>query len=210
GRAIRCLGRPVPARRPAARAAGASGAGRRGPVRGLGADRPGRPLLHGGPALRGDDLVTVRLLLVLLLALVTGGAALAQGVVTATSHPTTRVQSTFAGETITLFGNIEPDASGELPPGPYDVVVVLRGPAADRVVRQKSRQFGLILNSDYALYENLPSFYRVLSSRPLSALADEEVLEAHALTLEGLAGRTLAAAGGTAGLFAAELVRLVP
>lgn len=153
--------------------------------------------------------MAARILLALLLALVAGGVALAQGVVTATSDPTIRVQSTFTGETITLFGNIEPDAAGELPPGPYDVVVVLRGPAADRVVRQKSRQLGLILNSDFALYQGLPSFYRVLSSRPLSALADEEVLEAHALTLEGLADRALAETTGTADTFDAELVRLM-
>src|SRR5690606_12067843 len=66
-----------------------------------------------------------------------------------------------------------------------------------------------ILNSDYALYRNLPSFYRVLSSRPLSALADGEALDTNMLTLEGLAAATLVESNGEPEIFSAELVRLM-
>lgn len=153
--------------------------------------------------------MTARLLLALLFAVFAFASARGQTVVTATSDPTIWIHPTFTGETITLFGNIEPDATGALPPGPYDVVVVIRGPVADRVVRRSTRQFGLILNSDYALYRNLPSFYRVLSSRPLSALADGEALDTNMLTLEGLAAATLVESNGEPEIFSAELVRLM-
>lgn len=151
-----------------------------------------------------------RLLLAFALLVCTLAGARAQSVITATSDPTVSIHSNFSGETITLFGNIESDRlTGAEPDGPYQVAIVVRGPVADRVVRHKSRQFGIVLNSDYALYQNLPSFYRVLSSAPIEAIASPDVRESELLTLESLAARTTSETSGNTEVFNEQLLRLM-
>lgn len=135
------------------------------------------------------------------------GPARGQGAVFANSDPLVTIHSTFTGQTITLFGNIEPGAGGVPERGPYDVIVLVRGPASDRVVRVMERQFGIMLNADQALYQRLPGYYAVLSSRPMADILPPEIVAAPDLSLEGLAGVTLAAGDGAR--FDPELVRLM-
>lgn len=85
-----------------------------------------------------------------------------QGVVFATSDPLVTIHSTFTGQVLTLFGNIEPGQAGVPETGPYDIVIVVRGPASDRVVRVRERQFGMVLNADQASYRRLPGYYAFL------------------------------------------------
>lgn len=152
----------------------------------------------------------LRFLMIVAATLLLATGAKAQGLAVATSDPTVWIHSTFSGETITLFGNIEPDPStGDPPRGPFDVVVVVRGPVSERVVRQRTRQFGIMLNTEYALFSALPSFYRVLSSRPLDGLADPEILEERLLTLEAQAQAAAREATGDMEMFKHELVRLM-
>lgn len=150
-----------------------------------------------------------RALLSLVAIFATCAVAQAQGLVFSTSDPTISIHSNFAGETITLFGNIEPSMDGTPPQGSYDVVLVIRGPVAERVVRHKARQFGLMLNADYALFSSLPSFYRVLSSRPLETLLAPETIIERQLTMEVQAANALAETSGDEALFESELVRLM-
>tara|TARA_R100000365_G_scaffold264_1_gene891 strand:+ start:5316 stop:6077 length:762 start_codon:yes stop_codon:yes gene_type:complete len=154
-------------------------------------------------------VTAVRILLALfaLLAMLTGASA--QGLVFGTSDPTISIHSNFAGETITLFGNIEPSLDGTPPQGTFDVVFVIRGPVEERVVRRKSRQFGIMLNADHALFSGLPSFYRVLSSRPLETILDPEVIAERNLTVQAQAALALEETTGNVALFENELVRLM-
>lgn len=145
----------------------------------------------------------------LLLALLLCAPVGAQELAVATSDPTVRLHSTFSGETVTLFGNIEPDLSGAPPQGPFDVAIVVRGPAADRVVREKGRVLGLVVNADQAVFSGLPSYYRVLSSRPLEQIAAPEVLATRLLTLEAQALATVDRTGEEADVFSAQLARLM-
>src|SRR5690606_15353481 len=116
-------------------------------------------------------------LLILVLALLTSPtAAQSQSLIFGTSDPTISIHSNFSGETITLFGNIEPNVDGTMPEGSYNVIFVIRGPVEERVVRRKTRQFGIMLNADHALFTGLPSFYRVLSSGPIEAILDPEII----------------------------------
>lgn len=109
-------------------------------------------------------LFIARLLVIALAALIVAGSgARAQGVVFANSDPLVTIHSTFTGQTMTLFGNVEPPA-GE---GPFDVIMVVRGPASDRIARLKDRQMGVMLNSQEAVYRRLPGYYAVLSSQPV-------------------------------------------
>lgn len=65
----------------------------------------------------------------------------------------------FTGARVLLFGAFEGDG---------DVVVIIRGPAEDITVRRKEKTAGLIwINRRNVEFATVPSFYRVLSSRPL-------------------------------------------
>lgn len=154
-------------------------------------------------------MTAVRVFLALLMLVAGGAGARAQGLVFATSDPTISIHSNFAGETITLFGNIEPSLDGTPPQGTFDVIFIVRGPVEERVVRRKSRQFGIMLNADYALFSGLPSFYRVLSSRPLEDILDPEVITQRNLTVEAQIASALQETTGNVALFENELVRLM-
>lgn len=145
----------------------------------------------------------------LVMLLLISGAAYAQGLVFATSDPMVNIHSTFTGETMTLFGNIEPDLSGARPEGSFDVIMVVRGPVADRVVRRKARQFGIMLNADYAFYANLPSFYRLVSSRPIASILDADTIDDRVLTTLLQAEDSLRNTTGDAEQFNHELIRLM-
>lgn len=153
--------------------------------------------------------MAIRIVLTFMVVLAMGQLARAQELAFSTSDRIVWLHSNFSGETITLFGNVEPDIAGQAPQGPFDVVVVLRGPAGDRVVRRKARQFGVMLNADYALFSRLPSFYRVMSSRPLATILDAETIAEKALTLELQAAAALSTTNGDEVRFEDELVRLM-
>lgn len=139
--------------------------------------------------------------------LVMVSAAVAQDqveVVFVNSDPVVAVHSNFRGQAITLFGNIEAGAGAST--GPFAVVVLVQGPSSDWVVREKQRQFGLILNSGSAHYMSTPSFYAVLSSSPLAQIVDPDSLGQPRLSLPGMAA--LARMDGAED-FDAEFVRLM-
>lgn len=83
------------------------------------------------------------------------------------------IESDFTGEKILLFGTIEADETIENDPagrGEYDVVVVVRGPHVDLIERRKERVLGIWVNTSSALFENVPGFYAVVSTRPLGII----------------------------------------
>lgn len=143
----------------------------------------------------------------LALALCTALPASAQSVVFANSDPLVTIHSNFAGQTVTLFGNIEPDPGETLDPGVYNIVVLVRGPTSDRVVEMKDRRLGMILTADRAFYRRLPGYYAVLSSAPRNTILGEDDLAQPRLSLEGLANAALAEGDGER--FNPELVRLM-
>lgn len=153
--------------------------------------------------------MVMRLIFLVTTLIVLGASAQAQSLVFGTSDPTISIHSSFSGETVTLFGNIEPDTAGTMPSGAYDIVMIVRGPVEDRVVRRKSRQFGIMLNADYALFSGLPSFYRIASSRPIETLLDAETIDRRQFSLHGLARATLSESNGNVALYENELVRLM-
>lgn len=154
-------------------------------------------------------MIAARLIMIVLALVMAGSAARAQSLIFGTSDPTISIHSNFSGETITLFGNVEPSVDGTPPQGSYDVVFVVRGPVAERVVRRKERQFGIMLNADHALFTGLPSFYRVVSSRPLETILSPEIIAERNLTTMAQAELALSGSTGNVALFERELVRLM-
>lgn len=73
----------------------------------------------------------------------------------------------FSGTHVTLFG-VRRHAG--------DVVVVLRGPRADIVVRRKGRMAGIWMNRSAMTFENIPVYYDYAISRTEGGLVEDGVL----------------------------------
>ncbi|NJC41061.1 uncharacterized protein (TIGR02186 family) [Brevundimonas alba] len=78
-----------------------------------------------------------------------------------------RVDSSFRGATIVLYGAVFNPTDA-----PTDVVVVVRGPDAPVRLVKKTRNMGVWLNSRPVLFEGAPGFYMTASTRSLGDIAD--------------------------------------
>ena len=110
-------------------------------------------------------------LMAMLLALVFAAPTQAANVlVTDLSKDQISIRSNFAGEKLLLFGAIDTS-----PYGPVDgVVVVLRGPSENVIIRKKQKQFGIWINGSAAPIGPLPSFYALVSSTDLDSLTAQD------------------------------------
>lgn len=87
------------------------------------------------------------------------------------------IQSNFTGIDIVLFGSIDFSGAPSPDEGPYDVIMVIRGPSEPMVVRRKERVAGIWVNGPSKTFSAVPGFYAVLASRPFRAVASEETLK---------------------------------
>ena len=115
-----------------------------------------------------------------------GRSAAAEELITAVSADSVSIESTFTGAEIVLFGTIERDAQTVARPRGYDIVIVTRGPKQEIVVRRKSRLAGIWVNAQSRHYVQAPSYLAILSSRPLTDIADTLVLSQFQLSLKQL------------------------
>jgi uncharacterized protein (TIGR02186 family) len=83
----------------------------------------------------------------------------------------------FTGTEVLLFGAVEEEG---------DVVVVVRGPEETVRVWRKGRYGGIWLNDKSVVFDRVPSFYAVGSSRPLWEIADDPVLNRHTIGVDRL------------------------
>lgn len=117
----------------------------------------------------------MRRLFLALAALLTVSPAGAETMITSLSTHRLQITSNFTGSEIVLFGAIERDAQTISRPGGYDMAVVVRGPRALMVTRQKTRVFGIWVNTDAREFVEVPSFYALLANKPAAELADLEL-----------------------------------
>jgi len=153
----------------------------------------------------------IRLLAALFLVFSLAMPAMAARLVSQISTDTVEITSSFAGEKLTFFGTIVPDAGSEeeVVEGTFHVVVVVLGPTQNRVARQMSNVLGVWLNTDQVEFEKFPSYFHVLSSARLSDITDIGTLTTNFITPES---HTLAALGSDIGKniqFGRELIRLM-
>ena len=87
------------------------------------------------------------------------------------------IQSNFSGIEILIFGSIDFSDARMPSQGKYDVIALVRGPDDTITVRRKTRVAGIWANGRSATYLDAPSFYAVLSSRPVRAIAPTETLQ---------------------------------
>lgn len=74
----------------------------------------------------------------------------------------------FTGTEVLLFGATE---------GVGDIIVVVRAPESQVVVRRKDRVGGVWINADSLTFEKVPGFYHVAASRPLADLLPPSILQ---------------------------------
>ena len=102
------------------------------------------------------------------------------------SVDTVEVSSDFAGRNIVIFGTIENANRIAQVYNEYAVVVAIRGPVEDVLVRRKERVLGVWANRETRRYRNVPSFYAIASSRPLESVAEKPELRQHQLGVDSL------------------------
>lgn len=145
-----------------------------------------------------------------MVALALAQPALGQRLVASTSDPEVSIDSTFAGEKITLFGAIEPEiGQTEAPSGTYDIVIAIEGPSADRLARLKEQTFGIWLNLDQVVFRNFPSFYWIVASAPLDQITDSGTIVEERLSFQAQSILAMGAEDPTIAMFGGELVRLM-
>ncbi|WP_296570483.1 TIGR02186 family protein [Phreatobacter sp.] len=129
-------------------------------------------------------------IVIVILALLAVLPARAETMVTSLSTHRLQITSNFVGSEIVLFGSIERDAQTISRPGGYDLAVVVRGPRALMVTRQKTRVFGIWVNTDSRQFVEIPSFYALLSNKPAAALADRELLARQQIGVDAITAIT--------------------
>jgi uncharacterized protein (TIGR02186 family) len=72
------------------------------------------------------------------------------------SHHIT-IHSKFDGTNLILFG-VRNDSG--------DIILVVRGPSKKATIRKKEKRYGIWVNRDSQVFDAIPSFYSVASSRP--------------------------------------------
>lgn len=149
----------------------------------------------------------------LLLALTLGLATPAgsEQLVSQVSRTDVSITSSFTGETLTLFGSIEPEpgATQRYVEGPYHIIITITGPLQTRVARRKTNQFGIWINTDQVTFTNFPSFYQVLSDARINDITNEITLAERRIPLEYQARAAQGENWLVAPVFAQELTRLM-
>ncbi|MEM8800139.1 MAG: TIGR02186 family protein [Pseudomonadota bacterium] len=85
------------------------------------------------------------------------------------------IRAQFSGAEMLIFAAIDPEilgGSASEAPRKADVVIAVRGPARDTVVRRKERRFGIWVNATSVTFADVAGFYALLTNRPLSDISD--------------------------------------
>jgi len=94
------------------------------------------------------------------------------------------VTSSFTGTEIVVFGAIDNSRQPTAESGLYDVIIVLEGTPTRLVARRKSRVAGIWINTHSITFESVPSYYTILSTRPLEEVTNPLVLRENDIGFE--------------------------
>lgn len=117
----------------------------------------------------------MRLWVALILFLSTMMPASAETLTVSLSSHRIVIRSNFSGADVVLFGAIGRDAATISRAGAYDIVVTVRGPRRDIVVREKERIAGFWVNWGALSFPQAPEYLAIASSRPLPDIATQQV-----------------------------------
>ncbi len=94
------------------------------------------------------------------------------------------VTSSFTGTEIVVFGAVDHSRQPTAEAGLYDVVIVLEGTPTRLVARRKSKVAGIWINTHSITFESVPSYYTILSTRPLDEVTNPLVLRENDIGFE--------------------------
>jgi uncharacterized protein (TIGR02186 family) len=92
------------------------------------------------------------------------------------STRTISIGTSFTGTRVVIFGTVENSRQTKPDEGLYDVAVVIAGPKQGMVVRRKANVGGIWINTSSVRFKDVPSYYKVLTTRPLDRVAPKPVL----------------------------------
>ena len=116
-------------------------------------------------------------LLATLLAVSFAGTASAQPLVADLSNHLIAMTTGFSGAELLLFGAVEDEG---------DVVVVVRGPKEDILVRRKERIGVIWVNRTSLQFSDVPSYYALATNRPLDEIAPRTVRMRNEIGISGV------------------------
>jgi uncharacterized protein (TIGR02186 family) len=102
---------------------------------------------------------------------------LAQALVADLTSHLIAITTGFSGAEVTLFGAAE---------GEGEVIVVVRGPDVGAVVREKRATMGVWLNRDRMIFDDVPGFYAIASTKTVEEIAPTDLRERHKIGVETL------------------------
>lgn len=107
-------------------------------------------------------------------------AAEGPAIVAALTQERVDIRSDFAGTQLILFGAAQGMRETD------DIVIVVRGPQEDLRVMRQSRVLGVWVNMAPVHFEDVPSYYTVASTRPLSEVGAFSALRREGIGLDHL------------------------
>lgn len=127
-----------------------------------------------------------RLLAIFTLAVALFAASVpAGGLVTDLSNKRIEIRYSFEGAQLILFGAVGSSAVDPVN-DTFDVVVVVRGPEAETVVRRKDKVGGIWINNADLVFPAVPGYYAVAASRALSDIAHPTVFASYGIGFDNL------------------------
>lgn len=127
-------------------------------------------------------------LIILTLAL-TGASRAAEKLQMGVSVDVVPIGSDFAGRDIVIFGAIEDADQPALFRGEYQVIIEVIGDLEEAIVRKKDRIGGIWINAAARKYEDVPSYYSVLSRTEIGEIADPSLLSEKGIGVQFLKAR---------------------
>lgn len=91
------------------------------------------------------------------------------------------IESNFSGAKLVVFGTVTNSRQTAPESGIYDLAVVVRGPEQPAVMRRKSRVLGIWINTLSRVYQNVPGYYAILSTRPLDEITEKKTLDKYGI-----------------------------
>lgn len=125
----------------------------------------------------------LRFITLLVLVLFVGQPVLA--LVTDLSNKRIEIRYSFNGADLILFGAVGSSAVDPVNDN-FDVVIVVRGPEAQTVIRQKAKVGPIWINDESLTFPAAPGYYAVAASRPLSQIASDAVFASYGIGFDHL------------------------
>ncbi|PCI60177.1 MAG: hypothetical protein COB37_10025 [Kordiimonadales bacterium] len=107
------------------------------------------------------------------------------GLVTDLSNRRIEIRYSFDGAELILFGAVGSSAVDPVN-DKFDIVVVVRGPEVETVVRRKEKVGIIWINNDELVFPSAPGYYAVAASRKLADIAHPTVFASYGIGFDNL------------------------